>query len=102
MKELNVRFTSVVVAAVSVWWLTGRLGNDIVKTFSLPEQRRLYSNISAPFILSDLFNLNAADDMFGASCQMLWNVSMCASVFAAWLFDSMTYICCVRLSASGV
>lgn len=82
-KKLNVSFTSIVVAAVSVWWPSGRLSNDIVKIFLLAEQRRLCSNVSAAFILSDLLSLNTTDDMFGVSCQMLLNVSTCASVFGS-------------------
>lgn len=67
----------------------GRLSNDIVKIFLLPEQRGLYSNVSTHFVLSELFTFNTTDDMFGVSCQMLLNESMCASVFAAWLFDGI-------------
>lgn len=62
-------------------------------------------NVSAPFVLSDLFSFNMTGEMFGVSCQMLLNVSMCASVFAAfslWLFSRMTDMCCVHRSTSGV
>lgn len=98
---MNFSFTSVV-AAVSVWWLTGRLRNDTGRIFSLPEQRRRYSNVSAPlfFYLTSLVLIQLMT--CSVSLVKCWMLKAC--VRQCLQPDSSTgwHTYCLHLSASDV